>query len=216
MQTFEPPFRLAVPRFGLVAVAASSGGMQALGALLGGLPEDFRAPVVVVQHRQPGVSAWLHQILCRRTGLCVREAQDGDVLRGGCVYLAPAARHVRVAPGGVLRLGDGPRVNFSRPSADPLFASAAECFGPRAVGVVLTGRGEDGAAGAAAIRRRGGMVLVQDPATCAAPAMPRAVLTGGGADFVLPVPALAHALVSLVMAPSVSTALFGLPLAMGA
>lgn len=202
-------------RFQMVAVAASTGGVQALSALVAALPDDFPAPLVVVQHRFRGAQGWLHQILAQRTGLRVREARDGDVARGGTVYVCPADRHVRVDRG-TLRLTDDPPVNFVRPAADPLFASAAECFGAGTLGVVLTGRGRDGAAGAAAVRRGGGLVLVQDPATCAAPSMPQAVLSGCGADFVLPVEKLAHALVSLVMAPSVSTALFGLPLAASA
>lgn len=198
-------------RFQMVAVAASAGGVQALSALVAALPDDFPAPLVVVQHRHRGTQGWLHQILAQRTGLHVREARHGDVPRGGTVYVCPADRHVRVERG-VLRLTDEPPVNFARPAADPLLASAAECFGAGTLGVVLTGRGRDGAA---AVRARGGVVLVQDPATCAAPSMPQSVLAGCGADFVLPVDKLAHALVSLVMAPSVSTALFGLPFAAG-
>lgn len=197
-------------RFGLVVMAASAGGMQALRALFAGLPEEFRAPVVVVQHRAGG-RGYLDRVLDAVTPLRVAEVHDGDVLAAGRVYVCPPDRHVRVTAGGTLRLDDGPRVNFARPAADPLFVSAAGAYGARTLGVVLTGRGRDGAAGAAEVRRRGGMVLVQDPATCAAPDMPHAVLSGGGADFVLPVDKLAHALVSLVMAPSVSTALFGLP-----
>jgi two-component system chemotaxis response regulator CheB len=199
-------------RFQMVAVAASAGGMQALSGLLAALPDDFSAPLVVVQHRSSGVRGWLHQILARRTALRVREVRHGDVPQGGTVYVCPPDRHVRVERG-TLRLTDEPPVNFARPAADPLFSSAAEYFGAGTLGVVLTGRGRDGAAGAAAVRRSGGLVLVQDPDTCAAPSMPQAVLSGCGADFVLPVEKLAHALVSLVMAPSVSTALFGLPLA---
>jgi two-component system, chemotaxis family, protein-glutamate methylesterase/glutaminase len=201
---------LHTPRFGVVAVAASTGGLPALRALFAALPEEFAAPVVVVQHRASGRS-YLDHLLGASTSLCVREVRDGEAAAPGHVYLCPPDRHVRVDADGTLRVDDGPRVNFVRPSADPLFASAAAAFGARALGVVLTGRGRDGAAGAAEIRRRGGLVLVQDPATCAAPAMPQAVLSGCGADFVLPVEKLSHALVSLVMAPSVSAALFGLP-----
>lgn len=216
MRVSDPFRRPRAPRFEMVVVGASAGGTGALGALLGQLPDDFGAPVVVVQHRQAGAQTWLHQILGRRTGLCVREARDGDLPRAGCVYVAPPGLHLRVGAGGALALDGGPPVNFTRPAADPLFASAAELYGGRVLGVVLTGRGRDGAAGAAAVRRRGGVVLVQDPATCAAPSMPQAVLAGGGADFVLPVEKLGHALVSLVMAPSVSAALFGLPVGVSA
>lgn len=214
--TMPPSSTPASPRFGVVAVAASTGGLQALRALFAVLPEEFAAPVVVVQHRAAGRRSYLDQVLDAATRLRVREARGGEAARAGHVYLSPPDRHVRVEADGTLRMDDGPRVNFARPAADPLFASAAAAYGARALGVVLTGRGQDGAAGAAEIRRRGGLVLVQDPATCAAPAMPRAVLSGCGADFVLPLETLGHALVSLVMAPSVSTALFGLPPLAGA
>jgi two-component system chemotaxis response regulator CheB len=213
----EAAFRPPHPsRFGLVAVAASAGGLQALRALFAALPDEFAAPVVVVQHRAAHVRSYLDQVLGAATRLPVHEARDGEPARLGHVYLCPPDRHLRVRAGGTLWMDDGPRVNFTRPAADPLFASAAAAYGARALGVVLTGRGRDGAAGAAEIRRRGGLVLVQYPATCAAPAMPQAVLGGCGADFVLPVDKLAHALASLVMAPSVSTALFGLPPLAGA
>jgi len=207
----EEPCPRPARRFEIVALAASTGGIPALRTLLAGLPEDFPVPLVTVQHRAAGFPLHLDQILAPRIRLHVREARGGERLRAGTVYLSPADRHVHVAPGGVLGLCDGPRVNFARPAADPLFHSAAECFGARTLGVVLTGRGCDGTAGAAAIRRRGGLVLVQDPATCAAPAMPRGVLGSCGADFVLPLHKLADALVSLAMAPSVSAALFGIP-----
>lgn len=212
MQLSRSSPAFCVPRFGVVAVAASAGGLAALRELFAALPEDFGAPVVVAQHRSPRGPGYLEPLLRAATRLRVREARDGDALRPGCVYVCPADRHLRVAGGGIARMDDGPRVNFARPSADPLFASVAASFGARALAVVLTGRGRDGAAGAAQVRRRGGVVLVQDPATCLSPAMPMAVLSGGGADFVLALPTLADALVSLVMAPSVSTALFGLPL----
>jgi two-component system chemotaxis response regulator CheB len=184
--------------------------MQALGRVLARLPADFAAAVVVVQHRAPGHAGHLGGILSRRTALEVREARHGDELRAGAVYLAPADQHLRLDGAGRVALSAEARVHFTRPAADLLFHSVAERMGPRAVGVVLTGRGHDGAAGAAAIRRGGGVVLVQEPATCTAPSMPLAVLAAGGADFVLPPEAIGDALVSLVMSPRVSAALFGL------
>lgn len=196
----------------LVAVAASAGGMRVMQSLFAALPADFGAPVVVVQHRAPGSRSYLREILAAVTPLRVCDARDGDRPRRGAIYLAPPGRHVRVQAGRVLRVEDGPRLNFVRPSADLLFDSAARVYGAGALAVVLTGRGRDGASGAAEVRRRGGVVLVQDPATCEAPAMPQAVLSGCGADFALPVETLAHAMVSLVMAPSVSAPRSGLPL----
>jgi two-component system chemotaxis response regulator CheB len=196
----------------IVGIAASAGGLDALIALVSRLPADFRAPVLMMRHQAGGVPGVLADILARHACMDVREARHGEALRGGVVYVCPAGRHVRVEGGRVV-LDDGPRVSFARPSADVLFASLARAAGPRAIAVVLTGRGRDGASGAAAIRRGGGLVLVQDPATCVADAMPRAVLGESGADFVLPPAAIGDALVSLVMAPSVSAALFGIPAA---
>lgn len=203
----SPPPR--VPR--VVAIAASAGGVKALPLVLGALPADFPAVVLVVQHRSAHRPELLAEILERRCRLPVCQARDGEVVRGGVVYVCPPDRHVRMDSSGVLRVAAGPRVNYLPSSADPLFASVAECAGPRAVAVVLTGRGHDGAAGAAAIRQRGGLVLAQDPATCDSPSMPRAVIAGGGADFVLPPDTLGSALATLVMAPAISAALFGLP-----
>lgn len=182
-----------------------------LPSVLNRLPADFPAPVLVVQHRLAQRPELLEGILARRCRLAVCQARDGETVRGGVVYVCPPDRHVRVDPGGVLRVATGPRVNSLAGSADPLFTSLAECAGPRAVAVVLTGRGHDGAAGAAAIRRRGGLVLAQDPATCDYTSMPCAVIATGGADFVLPPESLGDALATLVIAPAISAALFGLP-----
>jgi two-component system chemotaxis response regulator CheB len=198
----------AAPGGRMVGIAASAGGLQALAAVLSCLPAEFPAPVLVVKHRTQDHPDFLAQILAQRTRMEVREARDRDPLHPGVVYLCPAGRQAGVA-GGVVRVDDGPAVNFTRPSADLLFESLAVSDGACAVGVVLTGRGRDGAAGAAAIRRRGGIVLAQDPATCVAPGMPEALLSHCGADFVLPPEKIGHALVCLVQAPSVSAALFG-------
>lgn len=195
----------------VVAVAASIGGLQVVTMLLSALPADFPAPVLVVQHRGPGSTARLAEVLARRSALPVREARDGDDARAGTVYVAPPDRHVTLEEGFALALSDGPKQHYTRPAADPLFRSVAALVGRRAIGVVMTGRGEDGAAGAAAIRRAGGLVLVQEPGTCVSPHMPRAVLADSGADFLLRPDKIADALVSLVMVPGVSAALFGLP-----
>ncbi|HEX8903306.1 MAG TPA: chemotaxis protein CheB, partial [Longimicrobiaceae bacterium] len=164
MQDFAGDFA-ARPGGRIVAMAASAGGVRALGSILSRLPASFPAPVLVVQHRSEGHRDFLGEILAQRTRLAVRDAADGEPLRPGVVTVCPAGRHARLGADGVVCLTDGPKVNFSRPSADLLFQSVARFAGERAVGVVLTGRGRDGAAGAAEIRRRGGVVLAQDPAT---------------------------------------------------
>ncbi len=203
------PWPTVPAAFDAVVIAASLGGRETLEELLAPLPADFPAPVLVAQHLHADSPGYLPTLLARRTRLVVKHAEPDEALRAGTVYVAPPARHLRVAAGGRCELANEPRINFARPAADPLFTSAAAVFGARVVGVVLTGRLFDGAAGAAAIRRAGGVVLVQEPASCRAPDMPRAAMRRGAAHLALPPAALAAALVGLVAVPG-AAALFGL------
>ncbi|HEX7242710.1 MAG TPA: chemotaxis protein CheB [Longimicrobiaceae bacterium] len=134
----------------------------------------------------------------RDTALPVVEARDGDVLRPGRVYTAPADRHLPVNPDRSLSLTEGERVHFSRPSADVLFESLADSVGPLAVAVVLTGRGEDGAAGALVVRDRGGAVIAQDEATSREFGMPGSTARGASTVIVLPLERIAPRLVALL------------------
>jgi two-component system, chemotaxis family, protein-glutamate methylesterase/glutaminase len=181
----------------IVVVGASWGGLHALERLLGSLPGDFGAPVVVAQHRQPGGDELLAGLLDARTDLDVCEAEDKDELRAGCVLLAPAGYHLLVDDGH-LALSVDAAVRYSRPSIDVLFDSAARWYGPLAVGVVLTGANDDGARGLATLRERGGYAIVQDPADAEVPQMPQAALDRAGADAVLPLHEIPGALVALV------------------
>ena len=194
--------------FDVVVIAASLGGREALTRVLAPLPADFPAPIVVAQHLRADAPGYLPTLLARSTALAVRRAADGDRLEGGTVYVAPPGRHLLIDEGGRCTLSDGPRVSHARPSADLLFTSAAQAFGARTLAAVLTGRLFDGAAGAEAVRCAGGVVLVQEPATCVAPDMPCATLARGAAQFTLPPAALASALISLVAVRG-GAALFG-------
>ena len=196
--------------FDVVTIAASTGGLHALSTVLAALPADFPAPITVVQHRDGRRPSLLADILGKRTRLRVKEAEDWEGVRPGTVYLAPPDRHLLVDRPGILRLSDAPRVHFTRPAADLLFESVGASFGARAIGVVLTGKLRDGAAGVRAIKRMGGSVLVQDRESSTAFGMPQAAIATGAADFVLPLPAIARALVTLVMVPG-ATALFCVP-----
>jgi two-component system chemotaxis response regulator CheB len=158
----------------LVAIGASWGGLHAIEAVLGALPGAFPAAIVVAQHRAPS-EGLLAGLLHRSTALEVRDAEDKDELRAGLVLVAPPDYHLLVEDGTVALSVDDP-VRFSRPSIDVLFVSVAEAHGDRAVGVVLTGSNPDGAAGLAAIRRRGGIAIVQDPDGAERVEMPRAAL----------------------------------------
>jgi two-component system, chemotaxis family, protein-glutamate methylesterase/glutaminase len=187
--------------FDLVVMACSLGGFRALTSVLSSLPSNFPAAVVVVQHMSPKFPSEYAQMLDSRVSLPVSWAQDHGKARRGVVYIAPPDRHVLVGPGGRLGLLQAPKVQFARPSADVLFGSAALQYKARALGVVLTGRGSDGARGAQAIKQNGGFVISQDRATSTAYDMPEATVATGCADLVLPLENIAAALITLVMAP---------------
>ncbi len=158
----------------LVAIGASWGGLRALRTVLGALPGGFPAPIVVAQHRAPG-EGMLAELLDRDVELTVRDAEDKQPLRPGEVLVAPPDYHLLVDADAVALSVDEP-VAGSRPSIDVLLETAARAHGDRVVGVVLTGANADGADGLAAIRRAGGIALVQDPADAERPEMPRAAL----------------------------------------
>jgi len=185
--------------FDIVVIGASLGGLAALSQLLSALPADFPVPIVVVQHLHARFPSQLPLLLDRSVPLRVKQAEDGERLRPATVYVAPSNRHLLIDQNRTLTLSYAPKVEFARPSVNVLFASVAASIGERAIGIVLTGRLRDGAAGAQAIKQRGGRVLVQDRETSAAFGMPQAAIATGCVDFVLPIPKIACALVSLVM-----------------
>lgn len=156
-------------------MGASRGGLAAVRALLAGLPPSFGAAVLVVLHRPEDAGERLGPLLDAAGPLPVREADDKDPWRPGEVLVAPAGYHALVEEDGVALSTEG-QVRFSRPSIDLALQTGAEAFGDQLVAVVLTGANADGAIGAAEVRRRGGIVVVQDPAGAEAPAMPIAAL----------------------------------------
>lgn len=189
--TFEAAFQI-------VALAASAGGLKALTEVLGGLPAGLPAALVVVQHLDPRHRSLMPEILSRRTALRVREAQEGDVVKPGNVYIAPPDRHLLVNAGGALSLTRTELVHFVRPSADLLFESVAASYRDHAIAVVLSGTGSDGALGLKAIKKKGGKVIVEDAATAEFSGMPNAAVQTGSVDCVLPLQQIASALVALV------------------
>jgi two-component system chemotaxis response regulator CheB len=186
------------PGFDVVALAASAGGLHALSQLLGALPVDFPASLLVVQHLDPRHRSLMASILARRTPLSVQQAQQGDRLTAGTVYVAPPDNHLLLNPDRSLSLTRTEMVHFVRPSADLLFESVAASVRERAIAVVLTGSGSDGTMGVRAIKKMGGTVIAQDEATSEFAGMPRAAIDTGAVDFVLPLKEIAPALVTLV------------------
>jgi len=181
----------------VVALAASAGGLAALSQVLSTLPADFPAPVLVVQHVDPRHRSWLAEILSRRTSLRVIQVRGGERATAGTVFVAPPGHHLLLAADGVLSLSDTLRVRFVRPSADVLFASLAESWDGGAIAVVLSGTGRDGADGVRAVKSRGGTVIVQDAASAEFFGMPDAAIQTGKADQILPLGAIAAALLDL-------------------
>lgn len=178
-------------RYDALVVGVSAGGLAALSTLLPGLDPEFPAHVLIVQHLSPGSDDYMVRRLNELSALEVREAEDKDVPRRGCVYVAPPNYHLLVELDGTLALSIEPRVNFSRPSVDVLFETAAEAHGDRLVGVVLTGANNDGAKGLQRIKEYGGFCIVQSPETAQADAMPRAAIEAVTPDAVLPLKKIA-------------------------
>ncbi len=192
-------FSLVPPR--VIAIGSSTGGPQALGSLLGALsPSLSRLAVLVAQHMPPMFTTVLAERLSRATGRAAREGRDGERLELGSIYVAPGDRHMTVArqEAPCLRIGSGPPVNFCRPAVDPLFATVASTFGPAALGIVLTGMGSDGAAGARAIAEAGGSVIAQDEASSVVWGMPGAAAAAGVCAAVLPPDEIARTVAKLV------------------
>ncbi|WP_439630310.1 chemotaxis-specific protein-glutamate methyltransferase CheB [Gemmata sp.] len=167
-----------------VVVGASTGGPAAVREFLAALPPQFEAGVLVVQHLPAEFTRDLAALLARQTGLDVREAADGARIRPRAVLVAHGGAHSSVAPGGVVRLTRGPRVRGYRPSIDVAMESAVRAFGPAAAGVLLTGMGDDGVRGLAAIRAAGGRTFAQDEGSSVVFGMPQRAAEVGAAGEV--------------------------------
>jgi len=187
------PMPLMPPR--VLLIGSSTGGPQALQTVLTTIGTSFsNVPVLITQHMPPTFTAILAEHLARAMQVPVSEAEDGEPIVGGTVYLAPGGKHMSVANRGgtiVTVLDNGPPVNFCKPAVDPLFASAAEVWGAKALALVLTGMGHDGLAGARVLVQAGGHVLAQDEATSVVWGMPGQVAQAGLCSAVLPLDQIA-------------------------
>lgn len=187
VQVQKPNVRPAATEapYPLVAIASSLGGPKALSVVLKMLPKDFPAPVCICQHISHGFTEGLAQWLGSESPLRVVEATDGEEMVPGSVYIARSGSHLVVRTKGRLVLDPSPPVRGFRPSCDVLLTSAAESFGTRVLGVILTGMGRDGARGLKEIRERGGRTIAQDKASCAVYGMPKEAVRLGAAEEVL-------------------------------
>ncbi len=181
----------------IVAIGISTGGPQSLQYVLAQLPHDFLGSIVVVQHMPEGFTEMFARRLDECCALNVKEAQSGDLLLAGRVLICPGSRHLKVKRlplGDIAILSDDPRVNGHRPSADVLFRSAAEEFGERAVGLIMTGMGEDGAHGLGLMKAAGGVTIAQSEQSCVVFGMPKAAIERGHAMRVVDLEAIANTL----------------------
>ena len=168
-----------------IAIGVSAGGVNALSIILPAFPEDFTMPVIVVQHRVPDSDDDLITHLNRQAPLLVKEAEIGERIGRGAIYIAPPDYHLLVEDDHTFSLSDDPPVNHARPSIDVLFESAADAYGKELVGVILTGANSDGALGLKCIKENGGMTIVQDPENAESACMPRAAIELVGPDHIL-------------------------------
>ncbi len=181
-----------MPKQDIIVIGASGGGVEALQVVAAGLPEDLQAAVFVVLHIGKGIDgkSVLPEILMRAGPLPAKHPADGEQIRQGHIYIAPPDYHMLVRCEHA-HLVLGPKENRARPAINPLFRSAAATYGARVTGVILTGSLDDGVAGLAEIKRRGGVAIVQDPATALFPSMPRCALEHVGPDHVVPLEQIA-------------------------
>jgi two-component system chemotaxis response regulator CheB len=183
----------------IIAIGISTGGPNALEFLLSQLPGDFSSAIVIVQHMPEGFTEMFARRLDDCSQLFVQEARSGDMLLAGRVLVCPGNRHImvrRMPRGDMVVLSDAPQVNGHRPSADFLFHSVAQEFGPQALGLLMTGMGEDGAEGLGAIKAAGGVTVAQSEETCVVAGMPRAAIAKGYATKIVALDGLAPFLIA--------------------
>jgi two-component system, chemotaxis family, protein-glutamate methylesterase/glutaminase len=186
----------------IIAIGISTGGPNALQYLLAQLPADFPAAILIVQHMPEGFTELFARRLDECCNIDVREAQSGDLLLAGRALVCPGNRHLKVRRlplGDIVALSDDPRMNGHRPSVDVLFRSVAHEFGSEAVGVLMTGMGEDGAEGMNAIKSMGGMTIAQSEDSCVVYGMPKAAIERGYASRIVPLDAMANTLQALCL-----------------
>lgn len=190
-----------MPHHDLIVIGASLGGVEALKTIFSTLPHDLPATILIVMHVSPTFQSSLSNILARNGGLNVTEVRDGEHLRKAHAYVAKSDHHLLIENDRLV-LSRGPRENHSRPSIDVLFRSAATAYGPRVIGVILTGQLDDGSAGLWCIKRAGGIAIVQDPVDAHRPSMPTSAMQAVDVDHCVPLGDMAALLTRLVGTPA--------------
>jgi two-component system chemotaxis response regulator CheB len=186
-------------KFPIVVVASSTGGPATLMKFVPHFPKDFPGALVLVQHMPGNFTAQFSQQLAEVSQIRVKEAEAGEIIVPGQLYICPGSHHMRVSPTGRVSLDDGPRIGGYRPCADVTLESAAEYAGPMTIGVVLTGMGNDGSKGVQTIKNVGGHVIAQDESSAIIFGMPQEAIKTGAVDQVLPMEAIYNAIDKRVM-----------------
>lgn len=185
--------------YAAVTIGASSGGLNALEQVLSVLPGNFPLPIFVVQHLSPKAESFLPTHFETRCALQVKEANDKEIPLPGLVYFAPPNYHLLLEFERTIALSTEERVNFSRPSIDILFTTAAEAYQEELIAIILTGASPDGAVGLKRVKECGGLTIVQDPRTAEADIMPKAAVAASRVDYILPLAKIGPLLHSLAV-----------------
>jgi two-component system chemotaxis response regulator CheB len=189
---------MSMPQYDVIVIGSSAGGLRVLMELLAFLPRSYPIPIIIVQHLLDGNDSMLAEFLNEKSVINVKEADDKEPIMQGFAYIAPPGYHLLIEEDHSLSLSMDPRVNFSRPSIDVLFESAAYVYEERCIGIVLTGASGDGSQGLSKIKANGGLTLVQDPMTAEFSAMPKAAIQATAVDHVMTIDEIGHFLLSIV------------------
>lgn len=184
----------------IIVIGASAGGFEAIKTLVSGLPPDFPAAIFIVWHIAADVTGILPKVLNQQKKLPASNAEDRSPIKTGNIYVAPPDRHL-ILEEGYMRVTRGPKENRFRPAVDPLFRSAAFTYGPRVIGIILSGALDDGTAGLWFIKQRGGVAIVQTPEDAEVPSMPRSAIQEVAVDHVVPISEMAELLIRLTAEP---------------
>ncbi len=180
-----------------IVIGVSAGGMTALDTILPQLPKDFYLPVIVAPHRHPNSDDYLEHHLGRNCAVHVKQADQGEKITPGTVYIAPPNYHLLIEDNFTLSLSLDAPINFARPSIDVLFQSAADAYGPQLIGIVLTGANDDGSRGLKKIKGMGGLTIVQDPRAAEIPQMPKAAIAAANPHHILTLREIPERLINL-------------------
>ncbi len=185
------------PQYKAVVIGASAGGLYAFKQIISVLPVDFFIPIIAVQHISPDSENYIITFLNNHSAITIKEADEKEKLKPGCVYFSAPNYHLLIEKDATLSLSTEQKVNYSRPSIDVMFETAADTFGKGVIGIILTGANQDGTAGIRAVKEAGGLTIVQDPTEAETPAMPKSAIEASAPDHIFSLDGIADFLLNL-------------------